>query len=275
MRTFTLLAALSGILALAQTPPPKVNHDLGFDDTPMLPGLPYHVHDYNRPHPPVVTPSDRPGGAPSDAVVLFDGRDLSKWRGQRSSITKAGSDEAQWKVENGYFEVVPKTGDLATKEKFGDVQLHIEWSEPEGISGTSQGRGNSGVILMGKYEIQVLDSYKSPTYADGQAGAIYGQWPPLANAVRKPGDWNSYDIVFEAPKFEGEKLVKPAYFTVFLNGVLLHNRKESMGPMVYRQVAHYVPHPAEDALMLQNHNNAVRYRNVWARRLGTYDQPEK
>lgn len=275
MRTFTLLAALSGILALAQTPPPKVNHDLGFDDTPMLPGLPYHVHDYNRPHPPVVTPSDRPGGAPSDAVVLFDGRDLSKWRGQRSSITKAGSDEAQWKVESGYFEVVPKTGDLATKEKFGDVQLHIEWSEPEGISGTSQGRGNSGVILMGKYEIQVLDSYKSPTYADGQAGAIYGQWPPLANAVRKPGDWNSYDIVFEAPKFEGEKLVKPAYFTVFLNGVLLHNRKESMGPMVYRQVAHYVPHPAEDALMLQNHNNAVRYRNVWARRLGTYDQPEK
>ena len=275
MRKFTLLAALSSTLALAQTPPPKVNHDLGFDDTPMLPGLPYHVHDYNRPHPPVVTPSDRPGGAPSDAVVLFDGKDLSKWRGQRSSITKAGSDEAQWKVENGYFEVVPKTGDLATKEKFGDVQLHIEWSEPEGISGTSQGRGNSGVILMGKYEIQVLDSYKSPTYADGQAGAIYGQWPPLANAVRKPGDWNSYDIVFEAPKFEGEKLVKPAYFTVFLNGVLLHNRKESMGPMVYRQVAHYVPHPAEDALMLQNHNNAVRYRNVWARRLGTYDQPEK
>ncbi len=275
MRKLTLLAALSGILALAQTPPPKVNHDLGFDDTPMLPGLPYHVHDYNRPHPPVVTPSDLPGGAPSDAVVLFDGKDLLKWRGQRSSITKAGSDEAQWKVESGYFEVVPKTGDLATKEKFGDVQLHVEWSEPEGIMGTSQGRGNSGVILMGKYELQVLDSYKSPTYADGQAGAIYGQWPPLANAVRKPGDWNSYDIVFEAPKFDGEKLVKPAYFTVFLNGVLLHNRKESMGPMVYRQVAHYVPHPAEDSLMLQNHNNAVRYRNVWARRLGTYDQPEK
>lgn len=275
MPKLTLLAALSGILALAQTPPPKVNHDLGFDDTPMLPGLPYHVHDYNRPHPPVVTPSDLPGGAPSDAVVLFDGKDLLKWRGQRSSITKAGSDEAQWKVESGYFEVVPKTGDLATKEKFGDVQLHIEWSEPEGIMGTSQGRGNSGVILMGKYELQVLDSYKSPTYADGQAGAIYGQWPPLANAVRKPGDWNSYDIVFEAPKFDGEKLVKPAYFTVFLNGVLLHNRKESMGPMVYRQVAHYVPHPAEDSLMLQNHNNAVRYRNVWARRLGTYDQPEK
>ena len=275
MRTLILLTAFSGILAMAQTPAPKVNHDLGFDDTPMLPGLPYHVHDYKRPHPPVVTPASQPGGAPSDAVVLFDGKDLSKWRGQRGAISKAGSEEPQWKVENGYFEVVPKTGDLATKEKFGDMQLHIEWSEPEGITGTSQGRGNSGVLLQGRYEVQVLDSYQSPTYADGQAGAIYGQWPPLANAVRKPGEWNVYDIIFEAPKFEGEKLVKPAFITVFLNGVLLHNRKESMGPMVYRQVARYVPQPAEDSVVLQNHGNNVRFRNVWARRLGTYDQPEK
>lgn len=280
MRTLTLLTvivltALSGSLTMAQTPAPKVNHDLGFDDTPMLPGLPYHVHDYKRPHPPVVTPASQPGGAPSDAVVLFDGKDLSQWRGQRGATSKTGSVEPQWKVENGYFEVVPKTGDLATKEKFGDVQLHIEWSEPEGITGTSQGRGNSGVLLQGRYEIQVLDSYQSPTYADGQAGAIYGQWPPLANAARKPGEWNVYDIVFEGPKFEGEKLVKPAFITVFLNGVLLHNRKEAMGPMVYRQVAHYVPQPAEDSLLLQNHGNNVRFRNVWARRLGTYDQPEK
>ena len=280
MRTLTLLTvivltALSGSLTMAQTPAPKVNHDLGFDDTPMLPGLPYHVHDYKRPHPPVVTPASQPGGAPSDAVVLFDGKDLSQWRGQRGATSKTGSAEPQWKVENGYFEVVPKTGDLATKEKFGDVQLHIEWSEPEGITGTSQGRGNSGVLLQGRYEIQVLDSYQSPTYADGQAGAIYGQWPPLANAARKPGEWNVYDIVFEGPKFEGEKLVKPAFITVFLNGVLLHNRKEAMGPMVYRQVAHYVPQPAEDSLLLQNHGNNVRFRNVWARRLGTYDQPEK
>jgi len=270
-----LLSALCAAAAFAQQPAPKVSHDLGFDDTPMLPGLPYHVHDYARPHPPVVTPSSQPGAPPSDAIVLFDGKDLSKWRGHASSITKSGSDEAQWKVENGYMECVPKTGDLVTREKFGDIQLHVEWSEPEDIKGTSQGRGNSGVILMSRYEIQVLDSYNNPTYADGQAGAIYGQWPPLANAVRKPGEWNVYDIVFEAPKFEGEKLVKPAYFTVFLNGVLLHNRKESMGPMVYRQVAHYVPQPAEDSLLLQNHNNNVRYRNIWVRRLGGYDQPEK
>jgi hypothetical protein len=151
----------------------------------------------------------------------------------------------------------------------------VEWSERPDITGKSQGRGNSGVLLMGRYEIQVLDSFQNPTYADGQAGAIYGQWPPLANAVRKPGEWNVYDIVFEAPKFEGEKLLKPAYITVFLNGVLLHNRKESMGPMVYRQVAHYEPQPGEDSLVLQNHNDRVRYRNIWIRRIGAYDQPEK
>jgi hypothetical protein len=260
-------------VAAGQTKP---NHDDGFKDTPMLPGLPYHVHDSDRPHPAVVTPSNQPGGPPSDAVILFDGKDLSAWMGHPSTITKAGAaGPPEWKVENGYFEVVPKTGDLATKEKFGDCQVHVEWSERPDVTGTSQGRGNSGVLLMGLYEIQVLDSYQSKTYADGQAGALYGQWPPLVNAVRKPGEWNVYDIVFEAPKFEGQKVTKPAYITVFLNGVVLHNRKESMGPMVYRQVAHYEPQPAENSLVLQNHNNPVRYRNIWVRRVGGYDQPEK
>src|SRR6202035_4363508 len=139
----------------------------------------------------------------------------------------------EWKLENGYFEVVPGTGDLVTKEKFGDIQLHIEWSEPADITGKSQARGNSGVILMGLYEIQVLDSYNNPTYADGQAGAIYGQWPPLVNATRPPGQWQAYDIIFEAPRFEGDKLVKPMYVTVILNGVVLHNHQASLGPMVY------------------------------------------
>ena len=137
-------------------------------------------------------------------------------------------------MENGYFEVAPETGDLLTREKFGDCQLHVEWSEPPDIRGTSQGRGNSGVLLMSRYEIQVLDAVNNPTYADGQAGAIYGQWPPLVNPARKPGEWNVYDIVFEAPQFDGGKLVKPAYFTVFFNGVMVHNRKESHG-------AHGVP----------------------------------
>lgn len=259
--------------ALAQNSQP--NHDLGFEDTPMLPGLPWHVHDDRRPHPPVVTPSSQPGGPPSDAIILFNGKDLSSWTSEPSSITRRGKAGApEWKLGHGYFEVVPHTGDLITKEKFGDCQLHVEWSEPVDITGTSQSRGNSGVILMSRYEIQVLDPWRNPTYADGQAGAIYGQWPPLANPGRKPGEWQVYDIVFEAPKFDGDKLVKPAYFTVFMNGVLLHNHKASMGPMVYRQVAHYTPHPVEEPLLLQNHNSPVRYRNIWIRRLKGYDQPE-
>ncbi|HEV3196636.1 MAG TPA: DUF1080 domain-containing protein, partial [Bryobacteraceae bacterium] len=166
-------------------------------------------------------------------------------------------------------------GGLYTKQKFGDCQLHVEWSSPTEVRGTSQGRGNSGVLLMSQYEIQVLDMWDNPTYADGQAGAIYGQWPPLMNPARKPGEWNTYDIVFEAPKFEGDRLAKPAFATVFYNGVIVHNRKELMGPMVYRQVAHYTPHGAEEPLMLQDHNNPVRYRNIWIRRLKGYDEPEK
>lgn len=269
MRSLCILPLLV-LSAAAQTPP--ANHDLGFKDTPMLPGLPYHVHDSDRPHPAVVTPSSQQGGPPSDAVVLFDGKDLSAWTGHPSTITKAGATgPAEWKMAGGYFEVVPKTGDIASKEKFGDCQVHVEWSEPTDITGKSQARGNSGILLMGLYEIQVLDGYNNPTYADGQAGAIYGQWPPLANSTRKPGEWNVYDIVFEAPKFDGEKLTKPAYITVFLNGVLLHNRKESMGPMIYRQVAHYAPQPAEGSLVLQNHNSPVQYRNIWVRRIPVYD----
>ncbi|HWB84339.1 MAG TPA: DUF1080 domain-containing protein [Bryobacteraceae bacterium] len=272
-----ILAALSvaaALLAVAQNRPAnQPNHDLGFTDTPMLPGLPYHVHDPARPHPRIVTPSDKPGGAPSDAVVLFDGKDMSQWEAHSSSITHGGAaGPPEWKLENGYMEVVPGKGDIITKEKFGNCQLHVEWAAPAEITGNSQNRGNSGIILMGLYEVQVLDSYQNPTYADGQAGAIYGQWPPLVNPVRKPGEWQSYDIVFEAPQFEGSKLVHPAYFTVFLNGVLLHNHKASMGPMVYRKVAHYAPHDAELPLMLQNHNCKVRYRNIWIRRLTGYDQ---
>jgi len=265
---FAGFVTVAGAIAIAQKP--AENPDLGFTDTPMLPGLPFHVHDPARPHPPTVTPSAQPGGAPSDAVVLFDGKDLSHW-----TRAGAGAAAAGWKVENGYAEVAPNSGDIATKEKFGDIQLHLEWTSPVLVTGTSQGRGNSGVLLHGRYEVQVLDSYQNPTYADGQAGALYGQWPPLANATRQPGEWQSYDIVFEAPRFEGARLVKPAYATVFLNGVLLHNHKEMMGQTIYRAVAKYEPHPAEESLVLQNHRNPVRYRNIWVRRLSGYDQPER
>jgi hypothetical protein len=273
MKKLSLILLAAGVTVVVAQ---NANHDLGFTDTPMLPGLPWHVHDPNRPHPPVVTPSDIPGGAPSDAIVLFDGKDLSSWEAHHSNITRAGgTGAAEWKVENGYMEVVPGTGDIVTKEKFGDIQVHVEWASPAEIKGNSQGRGNSGVILMSRFEVQVLDAYNNPTYADGQTGAIYGQWPPLANVARKPGEWQTYDIVFEAPKFDGETLKSPAYITAFWNGVMIHNHKASMGPMIYRQVAHYSPMPAEDSLLLQNHGDKVRYRNIWIRRLSGYDQPEK
>jgi 3-keto-disaccharide hydrolase len=259
--TIAVLLLLAAALVVAQAP----NNDLGYTDTPMLPGLPYRVHDPARPHPAVVTPSALPGGAPSDALVLFDGKDLSHWTTARQA----------WKVENGYLEVVPNGGNLTTKEKFGDAQLHVEWAAPSQVRGTSQNRGNSGIFLQGRYEVQVLDSFENPTYADGQAGAIYGQWPPLVNPVRKPGEWQSYDIVFEAPRFEGAKLSRPAYLTVFLNGVLLHHRKEVMGPTVHRALASYAPQPAEDALMLQDHQQSVRYRNIWVRRIAGYGGPSR
>jgi hypothetical protein len=262
-----LLCALV-LAAVAQEP--KKNP--GYTDTPMLPGQPWHVHDSNRPHPPMVTPGDTLGAPPSDAVILFNGKDLSAWKSRGRGPDRGKEVDALWKVENGYFECVPRSGSLVTREKFGDVQLHIEWSEPADITGSDQDRGNSGVLLMDRYEIQVLDSWVNVTYADGQAGSLYGQWPPLVNPIRKPGEWQAYDIIFEAPKFEGEKLIRPAYATVIFNGVLVHHRKEIIGTMVHRQVAKYTAHADEEPLSLQDHGHKVRYRNVWIRRLRAYDR---
>jgi hypothetical protein len=246
---------------------------VGYSDTPVIPGQKWKVHDIDRPHPRDITPGAQPGRPPSDAVVLFDGKDLSKWFQRGKGKQRDQVSEPKWKLENGYVEVVGGTGDLVTKEKFGDCQLHIEFASPSEIDGTSQWRGNSGLLFMERYEIQVLDSYNNPTYADGQVGAIYGQFPPLVNAARKPGEWQSYDIVFEAPVFEGEKVVKPVYFTVFLNGVVLHNRQAAIGRMAHRVVGTYAPHAAQESLALQDHDTKVRYRNIWIRRLRGYDQP--
>lgn len=247
---------------------------LGYDDTDFLPDQKWRVHDVARPRPHVISPGtastqERPGQPPSDAVVLFDGKDLSKW----TMVAKSGEvSEPRWKVQNGYMEVVPGIGGLVSKEKFGDAQFHVEWAAPTEITNKSQFRGNSGFLVMNRYEIQVLDCWDNPTYADGQAASIYGQWPPLVNACRKPGEWQAYDIVFEAPKFEGDKLVKPAYITVFHNGVAVHHHQQIIGAMVHARVAKYAPHAAAEPLGLQNHGDPVRYRNIWVRRLAGYDQ---
>ena len=267
MRYLLGFAIVLGLVVWSQQKLP----DQGFTDTPILPGMKWHVHDPARPHPPVVTSGATSYAPPSDAIVLFDGKDLSRWaQDDHGKLV-----DAKWTVKDGYFEVAPNTGDLVTRDKFGDIQLHVEWSEPPDQKGISQAHGNSGILIMHRYEIQVLGAHKNPTYADGQAGAIYGQWPPLANPARPDGEWQAYDIVFEAPHFEGSKLTRPAYVTVFMNNVLMHNRKEIMGGMVYRQVATYSPHGPEEPLALQDHHNPVRYRNIWVRRLRHYDEPEK
>jgi hypothetical protein len=238
----------------------------------MLPGQPWHVHDINRPKPPKVKvgPAGEPAAPPADAVVLFNGKDFSHWQQRGRGGERGKMVQPRWKLENGYMEIVGRTGDLVSNEKFGTAHYHVEWSTPQQPR-WGQMRGNSGVLLMSRYEIQVLEAHENETYADGQAGAIYGQWPPLVNPARPLGQWQVYDIIFEAPKFEGEKLAEPAYVTVFFNGVPVHHRQKLIGRMTYRQVGTYAPHGPEEPLALQDHDVPVRYRNIWVRKLGTYD----
>ena len=244
---------------------------VGYDDTPFYPGAKWRVHDGNRPQPRVVTPGafstqDAPGAPPSDAIVLFDGTDLSQWE----SIKDGGP--AQWAIENGYMEVI-RAGNIRTKQEFGDVQLHVEWAAPAEVVGNSQGRGNSGVFLMGKYEVQVLDGYDNLTYADGITASIYGQYPPLVNACSKPGEWHIYDIVFVTPRYDGDKLVSPAYITVFHNGVVVHHHQAAYGPTGHRNLSsNDEPHGPKGPVMLQDHKDPVRYRNIWVRELKDYDE---
>jgi hypothetical protein len=235
-------------------------------DTPLIPGMQWHIHDDTRPRPAVITPGSILGEPPSDAVLLFSGKDsdLAYWEDQKGQPTK-------WKVAAGAMECVPKSGFIRTKQKFGDVQLHVEFACPTPPSGNSQGRGNSGVFFSnGSFEVQVLDSYENKSYADGQCGALYGQYPPLVNACRKPGEWQQYDIVYHMPRFESGKLVKPATATVFHNGVLLHEKRELMGPTSHKKIGTYVP-LEKGSLQLQDHGNPVRYRNIWVRELEQYE----
>lgn len=233
----------------------------GYTDTPRLPNG-WRVHDAERPRPSIVDPGPAPEGPatiPADAVRLFTGTDLAAFTGR--------DDKAQWAVRDGAMEV-NGTGDIETREEFGDCQLHVEWATPTPPRGESQARGNSGVFFLGRYEVQVLDSFDSRTYADGQAAALYGQTPPLRNACRRPGEWQSYDIVFLAPRFAADgKLTSPARATVFHNGVLVHHDQEFLGATAHRALPQYEAHSPTGRIRLQDHGDPVRYRNLWVRRL--------
>jgi len=202
-----------------------------------------------------------PGPPPADAIVLFDGEDLSQWKSDKDG------GPAKWQVKDGVA-TVNGTGGISTKQGFGDCQLHLEWATPAEVKGEGQGRGNSGVFLQGRYEIQILDSYNNKTYYNGQAGAVYSEYAPLVNACRKPGEWQAYDIVYHAPRFDGAgKLLKPARVTVLQNGVLIQDNVEILGPTGQSGAHKYEPHPLKQPLGLQDHHNPLRFRNIWIREL--------
>lgn len=237
---------------------------VGYQDTPLLPwtGNKYHVHDPDRPFPRIVKPAPVNSacvtGAPSDAVVLFAGKNLDAWK------------PSSWQVTDGYVQVGQKHESLETKQAFGDCQLHLEWAVPPVPSENFMNRGNSGVILLGLYEVQIFDSWPGHSrqiYPDGQAASIYGQTPPLVNACRKPGEWQTYDILFRVPVFDGTKLVSRGVLTLFHNGVLVHLNQPIMGPMAHRTILPYKPHASKLPLVLQGHGCPVRFRNIWIRPL--------
>ncbi len=207
--------------------------------------------------PPIINP----GPPPSDAIVLFDGKDLSQWKSDK------GGGPAKWDIKDGAA-TVNGTGGISTKQGFGDCQLHIEWATPAQVKGDGQGRGNSGIFLQGRYEVQILDSYDNKTYYHGQAGAIYKQSAPRVNASRKPGEWQAYDIIFHAPRFdETGDLLQPATITLLHNGVLIQDHVEIQGPTSRPGKPKYEPHPLKQPLALQDHKNPVRFRNIWVREL--------
>lgn len=253
------LAALAVPITLSAQPLVRAKDGsgvYGYKDTPKLPWCDYLVHDPDRPVPKRVDPGPAPAPAPppSDAIVLFDGKDLSKWQSN------------DWRLVDGCIEAVGGSN-LTTKDSFGSCQLHVEWMAPADFHGPWYNRGNNGVMLLGLYEIQIFDSWNEKIYPDGQAAAIYGQTPPLANACRKPGEWQSYDMIFTAARFDGQNLVRPARVTIFHNGVLVHLNQEIYGETGYRIVPEYKQTRDKGLLSLAGHNCPVRFRNIWLRPL--------
>jgi hypothetical protein len=269
---FTLSLLVLGAAALVYA---ATQRGLGYSDTPIIPGTKWHVHDGDRPQPPIVTPGEsfsHNAAPPSDAVALFDGKDLSKWQ-------MSNGQPARWNVANGYFES-GRGGGIRTKDKFADFQLHMEFATPSQVNGTGQGPGNSGVLINGMYEVQILDNFNNKTYPDGQCGAMYGQAPPLVNACKGPGQWQTYDIIFESPRWDSDgKQVKNANVTVIQNGLVLHHKHDyfgatdGIGGVAHTALGAYRQrHAPEVFIELQDHSNPVRFRNIWIRSLGEFDK---
>jgi hypothetical protein len=266
MKTYSSLTTLCAVLSLASVCRAANTGSAFYGDAPDE-HHPWAVHDRNRPQPKLVTPGtfstlEQPGIPPSDAIVLFDGTDLSKWEADEGNGVPT-----KWVVKDGAMECVPGSGYIRTREKIGDCQLHVEWASPTRVEGESQGRGNSGVFLMGLVEIQVLDNYNNPTYADGFAASVYGVNPPLANALRPPGQFQTYDIVFRRPIYKDGQAIDPGYVTVFLNGVLMQDHTRLEGGTGHMARSKPGPFPEAGPLKLQDHGNPVRFRNIWYRPL--------
>jgi len=256
-----LIIAMTCLLSLATAQAEEGFHRYeypGYDDTPLISGYQYQVHQPDRPQPPRVIPnesSDKVGLLPpSDAIVLFDGSDLRSFK------------ETTWQVEDG--RIIAGKQDLSTKVTFGDCQLHIEWRAPNPPNGNEPNNmGNSGIFFMGRYELQIFDSYACKIYADGSAASIYGQTPPAVNACKRPGEWQSYDVIFTAPVFRDEKLVEEARITVLHNGALVHNHTKILGPTRHKSTLPYKSHAPRQSIDIQGHSSPVEFQNIWVREL--------
>lgn len=258
-RKIISMLGLAGLLySSCQQDPTTISSITKLDS--MVAPVQWKIHDMNRTKPTVIEPVNQllPAPAPKGSVILFNGTDLSQWK------SKEGNDP-KWKLEKDYMEIVPGTGEIQSKESFGDVFLHIEWASPDDSTRRGQDRGNSGIFFMNQYEMQVLDSYQADTYADGQAGAIYGQAPPRFNACKPRGEWNAYDISFRRPRFtEGGNLQSPARITVIHNGIVVQDNEEYKGPTSWLKYLPYKTHADKMPITLQEHNCKVRFRNIWA-----------
>lgn len=265
--TVALLAFVAPLCALAAEK--KEVFPIGYDDTPLIvPGGKWKVHDIDRPRPAAVKPGRGPGDAPADAIMLFDGRNTDQFRGKDGA-------PCPWQFENG--ELIVKGGDIWTKAAFGSCQVHLEWKTDPNTEGNSQKKGNAGIFFMDRYETQILDCENNLTYADGMAGSVYGQTPPLVNAVRPAGEWQTYDIIFTAPRLAGDRVVEPATITTILNGIVVQNATKILGPTLHKKATSYNgAFPAEAPFRFQDHKNSIpdRLRNIWVRRLPEPGAPQ-